>query len=197
MRKILVLVIGAFLFSACSSSSLYVTSSNTLVLEQAKKQTEIATKSSKTGEDYFSNITLKKYRFMTNESALFYETMEGDINYELKYTPIQTLGYIFDASNIETIYKDNHIHLVQLGTSTGRYVNVLAESTYVDRLNYVYGFSNESFKALATTLAREDISLKYNGSILNALEDDLSVWSVKMLLLRPLVQQNGTRGAGF
>jgi len=196
MRIFLVSFFSVFFFSSCAPSSLIVTSDESLALHQNNTAIRLARGVEEVKHDRYNNLNIIQYKIKGANNVLLYEHVEADINWEFIHGPISTLKYIFDGTKAEILYQDSNINLLQLKISKSKYINILAESSSFNTLSYVYGFSNSEFLELVKIFNKES-SLKYKGTVFSYLDEVVSKWSVRMLLLNPLLKPDARRGSDF
>ena len=201
MKIFLFGVFISLLFSACTSSSLVVSPGNELVLGYEAKKIHIAKGIVEKKSQWFKNIDIEQYKFQGTQGTLFYEHLYTDINWEFKYGAITTLKYIFDGTKANILYKDSAISCMQLQISKTQHINILTESSSFDMMSYVYGFSDKEFLQLVSSMQKDETVVVLNQhtkavKLENSLKH-LSKWSVRMLLLQPLLKPVARRGTGF
>jgi len=176
-------------FSACTHSSLLVSPANTLDLTHNDSKIEVASNVLEKQEQSYENIEIIQYKIKKDKSVLFYEHIQTDINWELRYGPVFNLKYIFDATKANIVYQSSNVTFVQLKISDDKYINVLAESSGFQDFSYVYGFSNEEFSIVLNQVLHENAQeLIYDVAALDETSIPLSKWSVIKLLLSPFLK---------
>ena len=87
-------------FVACAPSSLLISSNNTLDLKHKNSSTNIASNILEKKEQSYENIKINQYKIKRDKRVLFYEHIQININWELRYGPVYNLKYIFDGTSV-------------------------------------------------------------------------------------------------
>jgi len=167
---------------------------NELVLKNSSQAYTI----SKTflGTEYLALFNLDVQRIRVTDSfskPLFYEKVMTHNDYELKYPSLETLQKIFNVSRFNVVYKSSSLLFVQLEKEK-HYINLIAETSSMSELSYVYGFSNREFYEVASAMkiVVDRLQVK-NFQRANVFE---SHWMQKELILDPLAESHAGWG-GF
>ena len=194
MKNLILLLIVTIFFSACSESSLEMGADNELVLKNSS-QTYTISKTFLSAEHItLFNLDVKKIRVADSFSKpLFYEKVTTHNDYELKYPSLETLQKIFNVSSVNVVHQTSSLLFVQLEKEK-HYINLIAETSSMGELSYVYGFSNREFYELASAMniVVDRLQVK-NFQRANMFE---SQWMRKELILDPLAESNAGWG-GF
>jgi len=192
MKNLILLLIVTIFFSACSESSLEMGADNELVLKNSSHSYTI----SKTflGAESFALFNLDVQRIRVADSfskPLFYEKVTTHNDYELKYPSLETLQKIFNVSSLNVVYKSSSLLFVQLEKEK-HYINLIAETSSMTELSYVYGFSNREYYEVASAMkiVVDRLQVK-NFQRTNRFE---SQWMQKKLILEPLAESKAGWG---
>ena len=184
MRGVFLSLILIF-FSACSENSLDIQDNNKLILKDDSKSHMIAEKILS-----FENLSLRHMdvRRMAIESVskqvLFYEKITTENDYELKENSLELLKRIFNIHRINTVYKSSSLIFVQLEEEES-YINLIAQTSSMTELSFVYGFSNKEFFQVANSLNIKADTLKVkNRKIIERFKSD---YQRQEFVLNPLV----------
>ena len=143
--------------------------------------------------DWYQNVDINKYYFYFNATYLFFEKVEVDIDYELRYGPVTNIKKIFDGTRANILYKDSEISYLQLKISKTSHLNMIIESIYFDEISYIYGFSDNDFlnivKNFDEQVSQRSLMTETDALELDKDEKHLSKWSVNNLLLEPLIKR--------
>ncbi len=201
MKTYILFIIGLVFLSGCATSSLKVSDTNELILQHDTKVTMLGTKVLTREHEWYRNLDIYKSKVQNSKGILLYEDVIADINWEFKFGSVTTIKYIFDAYKSDVIYMNSSLLLLQLRVNKTQYVNMLVEKSGTQELSYVYGFSNKEFLQLAKNIIPENnifpSKFVHEGIVFSSEIKHLSTWSVKMLLLQPLLQPVMRRGAGL
>jgi len=192
MKNLILLLIVTIFFSACSEGSLDMGADNELVLKNSSQAYTI----SKTflGAESFALFNLDVQRVRVADSfskPLFYEKVTTHNDYELKYQSLETLQKIFNVSSLNVVYKSSSLLFVQLEKEK-YYINLIAETSSMTELSYVYGFSNREYYEVASAMkiVVDRLQVK-NFQRTNRFE---SQWMQKKLILEPLAESKAGWG---
>ena len=192
MKNLILLLIVTIFFSACSESSLEMGADNELVLKNSSHSYTV----SKTflGSESFALFNLDVQRIRVADSfskPLFYEKVTTHNDYELKYPSLETLQKIFNVSSLNVVYKSSSLLFVQLEKEK-HYINLIAETSSMTELSYVYGFSNREYYEVASAMkiVVDRLQVK-NFQRTNRFE---SQWMQKKLILEPLAESKAGWG---
>ena len=191
MKNLILLILIALFLSGCTPSSLKVNSMDELVLKHNSKSYLFANKIDSSRTLSFQNIDVEqKTAIDSNGATLYYEQVLVDIDYEFQYGSVTTLKYIFDVSRTNIIYKASNLLLIQLQIEKDQYINLMAETSGMQDMAYIYGFSNEKLLKIANELKVEGYEIK------NAfhLRKPLTEWTQQKLILQPLIKPMFRRG---
>jgi hypothetical protein len=132
------------------------------------------------------NLDVKRVRVSNSFSkTFFYEKVTTHNDYEFKYPSLETLQKIFNVKHLNVVYKSSSLLFVQLEREK-YYINLIAESSSVNELSYVYGFNNREFFEVADTLGINANTLKIKN--FQNIDDFQSIWIQKELILHPLAK---------
>jgi len=191
MKSLILAILIALFISGCTPSSLKVNSMDELVLKHNSKSYLFANKIESSKTRSFQKIDVEqKIALDSNGAKLYYEQVLVDMEYEFKYGTVTTLKYIFDVSRTNIIYQASNLLLIQLQIEKGHYVNLMAETSGMQDMAYIYGFSNEKLLKIANELKADGYEIK------NAfhLRKSLTEWTQEKLILQPLIQPMFRRG---
>ncbi len=191
MKSLILAILIALFISGCTPSSLKVNSMDELVLKHNSKSYLFANKIESSKTRSFQKIDVEqKIALDSNGAKLYYEQVLVDMEYEFKYGTVTTLKYIFDVSRTNIIYQASNLLLIQLQIEKGHYVNLMAETSGMQDMAYIYGFSNEKLLKIANELKADGYEIK------NAfhLRKPLTEWTQEKLILQPLIQPMFRRG---
>jgi len=191
MKNLILPILIALFLSACSPSSLKVNSMDELVLKHNSKSYLFANKIQSSKTLSFQNIDVEqKTAIDSNGATLYYEQLLVDINYEFQYGSVTTLKYIFDVSRTNIIYQASNLLVIQLQIEKNQYINLMAETSGMQDMAYIYGFSNEKLLKIVNELKADGYEIK------NAfhLRKPLTEWSQQKLILQPLIKPMFRRG---
>ncbi len=185
MKNLILPIIIALFLSACAPSTLKVNSNEELVLEHDSKSYVFSNKVEESKLLSFVYIDVEQKRVVTpSGEVLFYENFLVDHEYEFKYGSIATLKFIFDVNKTNIIYKTGNLLLIQLKINDNEYINLMAETSGIQVLSYVYGFSNKELEAITKELKIDDYEMKDVVPVKNILTD----WTQQGLILQPLIE---------
>jgi|GEM_PF-2717135 len=194
MTKTLFFLLVGALFLGCTHSSLKLNNKKEeLVFNYNSSQFLLSNKIIDSKLLNYKDLFIKQYTLKNQENrVLLYEEARTTLNFELNFSALYTVMYIFNnAREYEDVYKSNNLRLVQLKLKNETYVNVLIQGSDTQVLSYVYGFSNEEFLKLATTLAeksKEEVKpLQNAGTIVSKSQDSLTNWNDKLVFFTPLI----------
>ncbi|MEN8302779.1 MAG: hypothetical protein ABFQ64_01745 [Campylobacterota bacterium] len=191
MKNLILPILIILLFLGCAPSSLKVNSVDELVLKHNSKSYLFANKIETNKNLGFQKIDVEqKTAIDSNGAKLYYEQVLVDIDYEFQYGSVTTLKYIFDVSRTNIIYKASNLLVIQLQIEKGHYINLMAETSGMQDMAYVYGFSNEKLLKIANELQADGYEIK------NAfhLKKPLTEWTQEKLILQPLIKPMFRRG---
>ena len=191
MKSLILAILIALFISGCTPSSLKVNSMDELVLKHNSKSYLFANKIESSKTRSFQKIDVEqKIALDSNGAKLYYEQVLVDMEYEFKYGTVTTLKYIFDVSRTNIIYQASNLLLIQLQIEKGHYINLMAETSGIQDMAYIYGFSNEKLLKIANELKADGYEIK------NAfhLRKPLTEWTQEKLILQPLIQPMFRRG---
>lgn len=191
MKSLILAILIALFISGCTPSSLKVNSMDELVLKHNSKSYIFANKIESSKTRSFQKMDVEqKIALDSNGAKLYYEQVLVDMEYEFKYGTVTTLKYIFDVSRTNIIYQASNLLLIQLQIEKGHYVNLMAETSGIQDMAYIYGFSNEKLLKIANELKADGYEIK------NAfhLRKPLTEWTQEKLILQPLIQPMFRRG---
>ena len=193
MKNLILPILIALFLSGCTPSSLKVNSMDELVLKHNAKSYIFANKIESSKTLSFQKMDVEqKIAIDSNGATLYYEQLLVDMEYEFKYGSITTLKYIFDVSRTNIIYKASNLLLIQLQIEKDQYINLMAETSGMQDMAYIYGFSNKKLLKIANELKVDGYEIK------NAfhLRKPLTEWTQQKLILEPLIKPMFRRG-GF
>ena len=191
MKNLILLIFIALFLSGCTPSSLKVNSMDELVLKHNSKSYIFANRVESSKTRSFQKMDVEqKTAIDSNGATLYYEQLLVDMEYEFKYGSITTLKYIFDVSKTNIIYQASNLLVIQLQIEKDHYVNLMAETSGMQDMAYVYGFSNEKLLKIANELKADGYEIK------NAfhLRKPLTEWTQQKLILQPLIKPMFRRG---
>jgi len=185
-------ILSIVFLSGCATSSLKVSDNNELLLSHDNIVTMIGTKVLSRDSEWYERLDIYKSRVQNDKGLLLYEDVIVDIDWEFKDGPVVTIGDIFDSYGSSILYMNSNLVLLQVKVSKTQYVNMLVEKSDNQEISYVYGFGNDEFLKLANTVKSDTKlvlgKLKHEGIVFSNDIEPLSTWSVRMLLLQPLLQ---------
>jgi len=185
MKNLILPILIALFLSACAPSTLTVNPDEELVLEHDSKSYVFSNKVEESKLLSFVYIDVEQKRVVTpSGEVLFYENFLVDHEYEFKYGSIATLKFIFDVNKTNIIYKTGNLLLIQLKINDNEYINLMAETSGIQVLSYVYGFSNKELLAITKELKIDDYKMKDVVPLKNILTD----WTQQGLILQPLIE---------
>jgi len=188
MKKIIFTIFIVSIFTACSVSSLAFNSQKKLLLQHNSNSYLLNTKVQEESFLSYQYIDIQRVSLKNEKNIkLFYENITMDINFEFRYSSLQTLKIIFDVNRTNLIYKKSNLLLTQFMLKDGSYINLMAETSGTQDMAYAYGFSNEEFKKIAKELGVKDVAFK--DVVL--LRKYISKWNQTKLILEPLVRPIG------
>ena len=165
---------------------------NELVLKNSS-QTYTISKTFLGAENFaLFNLDVQRVRVADSFSKpLFYEKVTTHNDYELKYPSLETLRKIFNVSSLNVVYKSSSLLFVQLEKEK-HYINLIAETSSMTELSYVYGFSNREYYEVASAMkiVVDRLQVK-NFQRTNRFE---SQWMQKKLILEPLAESKAGWG---
>ena len=150
------------------------------------KGTTVAKKS-----DNFGNLFLvrKVIRLASGENVV-YESARTDDLYEFNLPFMKTIMIVFDARDAVTVYMKSNLRLIQLVLADGSILNMAVEQFDDQRLAFVYGMSNHSFRKMLKELDPEAAKrplIKHVRRLPSDQHAILSHWTVQKIQLIPLV----------
>ncbi|MDD2906096.1 MAG: hypothetical protein PHC74_07325 [Sulfurimonas sp.] len=186
MRSALLALCSIFILTACTPSSLGVHPQSGIVLEHNKHRLITQTKPIEEKVLRFVNLDVTQVKLQNAaEQTLFYEKLETNHDYELKYASVETLKRIFQVSRSHTLYQASNLLFIQLQNKDGDWINILAETSGIQELSYVYGYTNAAFDALAQELG---VVLQTPHTNVVVFEVSQTQWSQSDMFLNPLIQ---------
>ena len=186
MKNTILMILITLTLSSCAVNSLAVTKNQELIFSQGQTSYTISNTLSDTKVLGFRNIEVEQKTAKNQQSGtLFYEKMIVDINYELKYGSAATLKIIFDVSKSNTIYYSAKILFIQLELKNGKYINLVAETSGIQELSYIYGFSNKEFLQMIKTLAPDAKIAELRAT--QKIDKVQTEWSQEKLFIQPLI----------
>jgi len=191
MKNLILSILIALFVLGCTASSLKVNSMDELELKHNSKSYIFANKAESSKTRSFQKMDVEqKTAVDSNGATLYYEQILVDMEYEFKYGSITTLKYIFDVSKTNIIYQASNLLVIQLQIEKDHYVNLMAETSGMQDMAYVYGFSNEKLLKIANELKVDGYEIK------NAfhLRKPLTEWTQQKLILQPLIKPMFRRG---
>lgn len=194
MKKFILAIFFLLFLSACSESSLSLDSKDRLILTNNAKQHRISERSISNELLRYPNFDVKRSGLVNSfDRVLFFEQLETEHDYELKYNVIDTLKYGFKISKFNTIYQEGNLLFVQLQLQNDKYINLIVESSLSTELSYVYGFTNREFVEIleALDIKKYSFNLKYVENI----SEHKTEWNKVELLLHPLTESTPGWGA--
>ena len=191
MKNLILPILIALFLSGCTPSTLKVNSMDELVLKHNSKSYLFANKIDSSKTLSFQKIDVEQKTAIDSSGAtLYYEQVLIDIDYEFQYGSVTTLKYIFDVSRTNIIYQASNLLLIQLQIEKDQYINLMAETSGIQDMAYIYGFSNEKLLKIANELKVDGYEIK------NAfhLRKPLTEWTQEKLILQPLIKPMFRRG---
>ena len=194
MKNILYMIIIALTFTACTPSSLDIASTKEISIK-IDSQPYLFSKDIKSAKRLgFQKMDIYQYSALSSDGGLlFCENVTMDLEYEFMYGSITTLKYIFDVIKTNIIYSSGSTLLIQLRLVTGDYINLLADKSGFQEMQYVYGFSNQELLSIASNLKAENYELKEAVR----LKGSITEWTQTKLILQPLIKPMFNRRSPF
>ncbi len=190
MKKfILSIFLGIFLLG-CNSSTLKLNKKDELVFNYNSNIILLSNRALNHEFLNFKDLFVDQYKLIDQKNRiLFYEEVTTSIEYELNFSALYTVMYVFnDAQEYEEIFRSNNLRLIQLKLKDNESVNIMIEANDTQAISYVYGFSNEEFAKLANSLAieakKEAKALKYKVEVL---KKPLTNWNDRLVYFAPLL----------
>ena len=200
MKNIILLLLLALVFNACSTSSLSLSKDSTLNLEYGKEKCTLGKHTKKTNTLNFKDLYVYQYTVIGNEgNRLFGEYGETDLSFQFSKSELSTVMYVFDDSRrYELVYRRNNLTLAQVQMKDKKYVNVLIQANNPQDYYFVYGFSNAEFFKIANTVRLKDTEvIKPPQEAVTFDEDAKSQtnWNDPLVYFTPLIEPvRGMRG---
>ena len=199
MKNIIIMLLILLTFSACTTSSLSLNKDKTLHLKYNDEQCIIAQDTFKTDGLNFKDLMVWQYTMIGTEgNTLFGEYAETDLMFEFRHSELSTVMYVFDESDkYEIVYKRNNLTLAQIQMKNKKYVNVLIQANNPQDYYFVYGFSNEEFMKIATTVKvknTEILAPKFEAIVFDKNDKAQTNWNDMLVYFKPLISP--LRGIG-
>jgi len=186
MKNLILLLIVTIFFSACSDSSLDIEEDAKLILKHNSKSYTLAQSVLDTESIALFNLDVKRVRVADSFSkTLFYEKVTTHNDYEFKYPSVETIQKIFKVKHLNVVYRSSSLLLVQLEREK-YYINLIAETSSMHELSYVYGFNNREFFEVADTLGINANTLKMKN--FQNINNFQSIWMQQELIIHPLAE---------
>ncbi len=186
MKNLILLLIVTIFFSACSDSSLDIESDNKLIIKQNSKTYTLS--ESVLDSETIALYSLDVKRVRVSDSflkPLFYEKVTTHNDYELKYPSLEAIEKIFNVDALNVVYKSSSLLFVQLEREK-YYINLIAETSSMSELSYVYGFDNRAFYKIASAVGVKVDRLKIKD--FHKIDNFESQWMRQELILNPLAE---------
>lgn len=187
--KYLLLLLGVFLFAACSSTSLLY-QNDTITLQGSGKVLDLSGNTVYRSQQNLGKISIRQYLFKEKHNEnLIYEYARIQTGYKLKYNYQYILRHVFDAKEVQLIKDENGLGFFTIELKEGDILNAIVKTGTKRSLTMLYGFSEENFKALisASTLKMQ------KPKETEAEEAIKSRWNMKLILFSTLLEQEGGR----
>ena len=194
MKKIIILTIIALIFNGCTPSSLDVSSTKEISIK-IDSHSYMFSKDIKSVKSLgFQKMDIYQYSALASDGGLlFCENVTMDLEYEFMHGSVTTLKYIFDVSKTNIIYSSGSTLLIQLRLVSGDYINLLADKSGFQEMQYVYGFSNKELLSIASNLKVGHYELQN----VVRLKGSVTEWTQVKLLLQPLIKPMFSRRSPF
>lgn len=186
MKKSILLTIIALLFTSCAVSSLQIERNSELVLRQNSQKYALGSSQDRTLLR-FTNLDITQNSIKSSSgNTLFYEQIIVDQAYEFSLGSLVTLKIIFDLSKSNLVYNSSSLKFLQLRVKENEYVNIVAETSALQDMSYVYGYTNEEFLNLAKSMGITIQSDKLENAV--TLGKPITKWSQTRLIVEPILQ---------
>ena len=177
----------SLLFIGCSSTSLNY-QKDIITLSSPHLEQKIKGKTLQSSQINLSQISVQQRVFQSDShETLVYEYARLETAYKFKYNYVYILTRVFDAKKVEVVQNKDGLGFFIIRLKDDSLIYTLAKTGTKKSLTMVYGFSEESFKALVnnTKLVKQDLSLQRE-------EDGIrSVWNMKLIIMGDLLEKDG------
>lgn len=201
MKNFIFILIMAFVFSGCLSSSLHISSSGNINLHYENSIVTVGKNTIKEKLLFFTDIEIQQYTSISNENnTLFYEDAHTGLDHEFSETELNTFIYaVNEYGNYSIVYDRGNLQLVQVELMNGAYINVLIQADDLRKYLFIYGFSNDELVEIAKAIQLKETKItmpKFKAITFHKDSKTQTRWNTYLINYTPLIKlMNFRRGA--
>jgi len=184
------------LFTGCTVNNLSLNDDKKLILSIDKEQNTLSSNILEQSNFVYGPLNVFRYKFQDENGIIFYEEVDINNNYTLKYTLTNTIQYIFATKDMQVVWQNKNLIFAQLELENKLFINIIISSNDAENFSYVYGFSNHEFMNILRATVEDKPSIQRvarQAQTLSLGDLELSRWSSQMLIMNPLTTRLGGR----
>ena len=173
---------------SCRDSSLKIEQNEGLILKNNSRSYTVAKKILNLETLSLVDMSVERVELLSVfNQKIFYEQINTENDHELRGTSLNQILRIFNLKSANVVYQSNSLLFVQLEEKNS-YINLIAETSSLTTLSFVYGFSNREFFQIADVFEIKADSLKLKG--IERTKEIKTQYNRQEFILNPIIDSN-------
>jgi|GEM_PF-4799358 len=194
MDKIILVIAISLLMQGCASA-LFSAHQNRVELDLGERRLSLQASLTDSDTVHTDRVSVTRRLYRTKQgNFIAYEKAVAFAGYEFESVAATLLYHLFHPAHSEKLFSMGNIRTYRLVTKDGKALNLIIQVARYRYVTLIYGMNNPQMKRFVSKLGGHISSPLSEPLSLNPKRAYMSDWSMKNLMLHPIVKRSGRFG---